>query len=118
MKWEEAIEILENGFWWELLVPITTIEGRNEGDKLHRAIDMAVSALTPPIQEQVEEVWGSIWIHTIPVLGAGDVEIHCAKCGNVVQQETDFCPHCGLAMTPEAMEIVEKRMEALHEDNS
>ncbi len=43
MKREEAIEILENGGWWDLLVPITTIEGRNEEDKLHRAIDMAVS---------------------------------------------------------------------------
>lgn len=69
-------------------------------------------------QEQMEQVWGSIWIHAMPVLGAGDVEIHCAKCGNVVKQETDFCPYCGLAMTPEAMEIVEKRMEALNEDNS
>lgn len=45
MKIEEAIEILENGGWWDLLIPITTIEGRSDEDKLHQAIDMAISAL-------------------------------------------------------------------------
>ena len=45
MKIEEAIEILENGGWWELLVPITTVEGRSDEDKLHQAVDMAITAL-------------------------------------------------------------------------
>ncbi len=117
MNREEAIEIFENGGWWDMLVPITTIEGRNDEYKLHEAIDTAISALTPPTQEQVEKAWRGIWVHAIPVLGAGDVGIHCAKCGNVVEQETDFCPYCGLAMTPEAMEIVEKRLEELDHEN-
>lgn len=30
MTREEAIEILENGGWWDLLIPVTTIEGRDE----------------------------------------------------------------------------------------
>ncbi len=90
----------------------------DDNKALYDAVHVAVSTLTPPKQEQVEKVWRGIWVHAIPVLGAEDVEIHCNKCGNVVEQETDFCPYCGLAMTPEAMEIVEKRLEALHEDNS
>lgn len=42
---EEAIKVLENGGWWDLLIPITTIEGRNEENNLHKAIDLAISAL-------------------------------------------------------------------------
>ena len=73
-----------------------------------------LSALTPPTQEQVERVWRSRWIHTMPVLGAGDIEIHCVECGNFGGYETDFCPYCGAAMTPEALEIIKERLEALN----
>lgn len=52
MKIEEAIEILENGDWWDLLIPITTIEGRSDEDKLHQAIDMAITALRSVSREQ------------------------------------------------------------------
>lgn len=58
MTREEAIEVLENGDWWDLLVPVTTIEGRIEDDKLHEALDMAISALRPISQEQVEQIKG------------------------------------------------------------
>ena len=34
MTREEAIEVLENGGWWDSLIPVTTIEGRIEDDKL------------------------------------------------------------------------------------
>ena len=52
MTREEAIKILENGGWWDLLIPITTIEGRSDEDKLHQAIDMAISALRSVSREQ------------------------------------------------------------------
>lgn len=55
MKREEAIEVLENGGWWDLLIPITTIEGRVEEDKLHEALDLALSALRPVGREQLSE---------------------------------------------------------------
>ena len=42
----EAIEVLENGFWWEMLIPVTTIEGRDAEDKLHEALDVALAALS------------------------------------------------------------------------
>lgn len=87
MTREEAIKILENGGWWDLLIPITTIEGRSDEDKLHQAIDMAISALRSvsreqeleaenkelkerivnwrkymaPTREQVEKVWRGEW---------------------------------------------------------
>ena len=55
MTWEEAIEVLENGGWWDLLIPITTIEGRVEEDKLHEALALALSALRPVDREQLSE---------------------------------------------------------------
>lgn len=55
MTREEAIEVLENGGWWDLLIPITTIEGRVEEDKLHEALDLALSALRPVSREQLSE---------------------------------------------------------------
>lgn len=97
----EAIEVLENGGWWDLLIPITTIEGRIEEDKLHEALDLALTALRPVSREQVEKVWRGEWIHAMPILGSRDEEIRCSKCGNIIGFETDFCPYCGDPMTDE-----------------
>mgnify|MGYP005792111867 CR=1 FL=1 len=77
MTREEAIEILENGMWWELLIPITTIEGRESEDKLHQAIDIAVAALTPPTQEEIERLWRA---HNITNQHHSD-EFVCDACG-------------------------------------
>ena len=118
MTREEAIEVLENGGWWDLLIPITTIEGRVEEDKLHEALDLALSALRPVSREQVEKVWRG-----------------CEYCKkhkiNLVRIEMDyndspgsperlnptripkFCPICGAPMTDEAVEMVMERLEAL-----
>lgn len=73
MTVKEAIEILENGGWWELLVPITTVKGRSDEDKLHRAIDMAITALhfmseakEPLTVEQLREMDGKpVWIEDV-----------------------------------------------------
>lgn len=45
MTKEKAIEVLENGAWWDLLIPITTIEGRKLDIELHEALDIAIAAL-------------------------------------------------------------------------
>ena len=45
MTKEKAIEVLENGAWWDLLIPITTIEGRKSDIELHEALDIAIAAL-------------------------------------------------------------------------
>lgn len=77
MTREEAIEILENGGWWDLLIPITTIEGRSDEDKLHQAIDVAILALRstpqpgkPLTLEQLREMDGQpVWIVEYPDWG-------------------------------------------------
>ena len=45
MTKEKAIEVLENGAWWDLLIPITAIEGRKSDIELHEALDIAIAAL-------------------------------------------------------------------------
>ena len=45
MTREKAIEVLENGAWWDLLIPITTIEGRKSDIEVHEALDIAIAAL-------------------------------------------------------------------------
>lgn len=115
MTREEAIEILENGGWWDLLVPITTIEGRNDEYKLHGAIDMAVSALTPPTQEQVEK------IKQEPIEGGYDEwwcpSYACPECGYENAGKGNFCQNCGCLFTDKAVEMAVKRLEALYEEN-
>ena len=51
MTREEAIEVLENGEWWEELSEWYMVV-HPEHDKLHDAVDMAISALRQ--QETVE----------------------------------------------------------------
>lgn len=131
MTREEAIEILENGGWWDLLVPITTIEGRNDEYKLHGAIDMAVSALTPPTQEQVEKVWKGEWEWYDEEVGSPLEGIErewgwqCSKCKVVLPDDFDdpdnppamrFCQWCGAPMTDEAVDILWKRLEAMQDE--
>ena len=114
MTREEAIEVLENGGWWDSLIPVTTIEGRIEDDKLHEALDLALSALRPASREQVENVWRGEWVG-VPNMGVYDTA--CSKCGycpGIRFWDSDFCPNCGAPMTDEAVEMVMERMEALH----
>ena len=102
MTREEAIEIIENGGWWDLLIPVTTIEGRIEEDKLHEALDMALSALRPVSREQVEKVFPG-----------------CEKCRNQanwpswIEKGFVYCPKCGTPLTSWAWEKQVERLEAL-----
>ena len=117
MTKEEAVEILENGGWWESLIPVTTIEGRIEEGKLYEALDLALSALRPITREQVEKVWRGEWMFPIfaDQKDANDLRCQCSECGSI---ETPlarhrFCPSCGAPMTDEAVDIRLKELEAL-----
>ena len=115
MTREEAIEVLENGGWWDSLIPVTTIEGRIEDDKLHEALDIAIAALRPVSRERVEKVWRGEWVG-VPNMGVYDTA--CSKCGycpGIRFWDSDFCPNCGAPMTDEAVQMVMERLEALHE---
>lgn len=119
---EETIETLKNGGWWDWLIPVTTIEGRNEENKLHEASDISLAALRPITREQVEKVCRGYWIHeeirsnqsTTGYFKISSCE--CSKCGCYVQQEANFCPYCGAAQTDEAMQMVMERLGALNND--
>lgn len=73
----------------------------------------ALKALRPVSREQVEKAeW--IW-------STGDVYT-CSSCGEKTNVDEcmgnpiyNFCPFCMAPMTDEAVEMVMKRMEALHE---
>lgn len=142
MTREEAIEILKNGGWWDLLIPITTIEGRSDEDKLHQAIDMAISALRSvsreqeleaenkglkerivnwrkymaPTREQVEKVWRSEWIHPH---WSNDVHcMDCKRCGKEAYHRLfrgvrDYYLFCPHCGAPLTDEAVEMVMDRL-----
>lgn len=118
MTREEAIEVLENGGWWDLLIPVTTIEGRIEDDKLHEALDLAIAALRPISREQVERMRGEwqVCFEDWRKQMAGD---QCSKCGfqhyGTSTHHYKFCPACGAPMTDEAVQMVMERLGALHE---
>lgn len=116
MTREEAIEVLENGGWWDLLIPITTIEGRIEEDKLHEALDLALTALRPVSRERVERVWYRRgWKYDNLRADGGIVYSAtntCMYCGS----ETpigNFCYRCGIAQTDMAVDVVMERLEAI-----
>ena len=114
---EEAIEILKNGGWWESLIPVTTMKGRDEEDKLHEAIDLAISALRPITREHVEKTKA---VFCQPCVGDFEQDTwRCSKC--FVQEFGDvrginFCPNCGAPMTDKAVNMVMERLEALKDD--
>lgn len=107
MTVEEAIEILENGGWWESLIPVTTMKGRDEEEKLYEAVFLAISALRPVSREKVEKMRGE-W--------TGIFYAHCSRCGEFstmayIGQGGNFCPRCGAPMTDEAVDMVMERLE-------
>lgn len=111
MKIEEAIEILERK---------TTIPGDGcTWEQIEEAIDAAVTALRS-MQEVREPFhidrneWTAEWIYpenewNLP---------RCSKCGCNSKDATyghknNFCPKCGRAMTKEAWEKLERRLQRM-----
>ncbi len=77
----------------------------------------SISALRPARREQVEKVWRGEWIG-VPNMGVYDTA--CSKCGycpGIRFWDSDFCPNCGAPMTAEAVQMVMRRLEDLHEEN-
>ena len=100
------------------------------------ALDAALTALHPVSREQVEKVWrGCEWCngeHSNNGEISAYAEVECEGCDagddcpNVHSSEdpcyglvdrvlsVNFCPVCGAPMTEEAVDILLKRLEALH----
>ena len=67
--------------------------------KLKEALEMALSALTPPTQEQMERVWKGC--------------PHCTQTNARQNLGYQYCERCGRPLTPEAWKEQGKRWEAL-----
>ena len=94
MTREEAANILDRR---------TTIPGDGYAwEQINEAIDMAISALTPPTQEQMERVWPGC--------------PHCTQTNARQNLGYQYCEHCGRPLTPAAWEDLRKRREALNEN--
>ena len=88
-------------------------EGVKNAKRRIEAFEIALSALRPVSREQVEKVWKGEW----KLIGAGKTGRggiwYCTRCEKCYPYKCDFCPHCGVPMTDEAVEMVMERMEAL-----
>ena len=79
----------------------------------------ALKALRPVSREQVEKVWRGYWDHNEVISNKSITgkfllpSCECSLCGCYVQQEVNFCPHCGAPMTDEAVEMVMERLEKI-----
>lgn len=78
MTREEAANILDRR---------TTIPGDGYAwEQINEAIDMDISALTPPTQEQMERVWPGC--------------PHCTQTNVRQNLGYQYCEHCGRPLTP------------------
>lgn len=78
---------------------------------------MALAALRGPTREQVEKMRGE-WI--IEDVGNGDRRKKCSLCNQPISGwwgRDRFCANCGSPMTDEAVQMVMRRLEDLHEEN-
>lgn len=73
----------------------------------------------PVSREQVKKVWRGYWDHKEVISNKSITgkfllpSCECSLCGCYVQQEVNFCPHCGAPMTDEAVQMVMERMEKI-----
>ena len=79
-----------------------------------RAYEIAIEALTPPTQEQVNKAWRGEWEDMREAYN--DVpKRRCSRCKRVfIGPDTPFCEACGAPMTDEAVEMVMERWEELN----
>lgn len=78
----------------------------------------SISALRPVSREQVEKVWRGKWIGMTDDDGCTWYE--CSRCEHdldSLEEPNHFCPACGAPMTDEAVGMMMKRLEDLHEEN-
>lgn len=71
-------------------------------------------------REQVEKVWRGEWNYSHKTKIDGFDVVQCSKCGQealtlaLYVKNGNFCPYCGAPMTDEAVDILLKRLEVLH----
>lgn len=117
MTWEEAIELICYGDWLNILMSHL---GDDDINRLAEAMCIIGNALRPVSRDQVEKMW----------VGCEYCEKHKINLVRIEMNYNDspgspkrlnptrvpkFCPMCGRPLTDEAVEMVMRRLEALHE---
>ena len=85
--------------------------GVDNAKKRIAALDIAISALTPPTQEQMERVW----THCEHCADGKSVDGQIILCGNRGLFSMNFCPICGAPLRDKAWEEMMERLEALND---
>ena len=115
MTREEAIALLNEQYETCKRIYDCSADQRNSYPNVPQfmeALGMALTALRPISGEQVEKVWG----------GCGWCDEEWGTCDPITNRFTmpprggiRFCPFCGKPQTDEAVDILLRRLEALHE---
>ena len=120
MTREEAIKHLRNDWFMSLGGQLCVDEDKK--DAFLEAIGMGIKAFRPVSREQVEKVWSPCnFCAGAKYITGGVTAVY--PLSETRQQETlaegdfDFCPVCGRPLTDEAVEMVMRRLEDLHEEN-
>ena len=93
----------------------------NENFEIVEDGNFALSALRPVSRERVEKVWKGAWKYSHTSAIDHFAVVKCSKCGHEAYAmalhviEGNFCPACGATMTDEAVEMVMRRLEVLHD---
>ena len=114
MTREEAIELLCYGDWLNV---ISEHIGKQDTERIAKAMCIVGKALRPVSREQVEKVWRGEW--ELVRRMAASIECKCPKCQRTViftGNPVNFCEKCGSANTDEAVEMVMERLEEMYEN--
>lgn len=112
MTREEAIELLCYGDWLNV---ISEHIGKQDTERIAKAMCIVGKSLRPVSREQAEKAWGGCK--------------HCGEewgiCDPITNRFTmpppggiRFCPMCGAPLTDQAVQMMMERLEAIKNGNS
>ena len=112
MTREEAIELLCYGDWLNV---ISEHIGKQDTERIAKAMCIVGKALRPVSREQVEKVWPGCEACKNAGLAIGEVQFYGPFEGSIdVSGNMQYCSNCGRPITPAAQEGQLERLEALY----